>query len=90
MLNNPYEIDLDDRRRHIERDLNVLGRRLEELRDPDVEPLDIVEAAHAMNQVIEQLLRMTVANASDAGHSWAEIGMVLDTDRETAREMYGP
>lgn len=57
--------------------------------ESSADALAVVENAHAIAQRIEGVLRMAVEEARDDGHSWNEVGLVLDLDRDEAEDRFG-
>lgn len=51
--------------------------------------LEAISLAQAIAQGAEEGLRMTVRQARDAGHTWAEIGQRLGTSRQAAFHRFG-
>jgi hypothetical protein len=92
----------DERRRKLQRELEGVQREATSALaaaeggpaaqgqlESSADALAVVENAYAITQRIEGALRMAVEAAYDAGHSWNEIGLVLDMDREEAEKRYG-
>lgn len=57
--------------------------------DPALTPLTTVTAVRSLARVVEEGLREAVQNARQAGHTWAEIGELLDTTRQAAFQRFG-
>lgn len=57
--------------------------------ESSADALAVIESVYAIAQRIDDVLRMAVGEASEEGHSWNEIGLVLDIDREEAKKRYG-
>ena len=55
----------------------------------DAEPLEAVRAAFEERARAEQCLADRVADARAAGISWANIGKMIGTSGEAARQRYG-
>jgi hypothetical protein len=55
----------------------------------EVEPLDLVRAAHEVRDGAEALMAAAVQQARDAGRTWQEIGEVLGVSRQAAFQRYG-
>lgn len=65
-------------------------RLIRELADPAaVSPLDVVAAARELSAAATSGLQAAVDRARAAGHSWREIGDVLDTTRQAAFQRFG-
>jgi hypothetical protein len=54
-----------------------------------VSPLDVVTAARELSAAAADALQAAVDRARAAGHSWREIGDVLDTTRQAAFQRFG-
>jgi hypothetical protein len=52
-------------------------------------PLDVVTAARELSAAAAAAMQATVDRARAAGHSWREIGDVLDTTRQAAFQRFG-
>jgi len=57
--------------------------------DPLLTPLTTVTAVRSLARVVEEGLREAVQNARQAGHTWAEIGELLGTTRQSAFQRFG-
>lgn len=57
--------------------------------ESSADALAVVENAYAIAQRIEAVLQMAVEEAQEDGHSWNELGLVLDIDRVEAEKRYG-
>src|ERR1700761_361918 len=65
-------------------------RLLGELAEPGAgSPLDTVAAARELSAAAAGAMQAAVDRARDAGHSWREIGDVLDTTRQAAFQRFG-
>jgi hypothetical protein len=65
-------------------------RLLGELAGPGTgSPLDVVAAARELSAASAAAMQATVDRARAAGHSWREIGDVLDTTRQAAFQRFG-
>jgi len=51
--------------------------------------LDLVDQARDMDGVAEQVLKLCVQQARDAGHTWQEIGDLLGVTRQAAFQRFG-
>jgi len=54
----------------------------------DSEPLAALRALHGQERVLAQTKRQLIAGARARGHSWAEIGAVLEVSKQAAWELY--
>jgi hypothetical protein len=54
-----------------------------------VSPLDVVAAARELSAAAADALQVAVDRARGGGHSWREIGDVLDTTRQAAFQRFG-
>jgi len=62
----------------------------QELASPGtVSPLDVVTAARELSAAAADALQAAVDRARGAGHSWREIGDVLETTRQAAFQRFG-
>jgi hypothetical protein len=65
-------------------------RLIRELTSADTgSPLDAVAAARELSAAADASLQAAVDRARSAGHSWREIGDVLDTTRQAAFQRFG-
>ncbi len=65
-------------------------RLLGELADQGTDsPLDVVKAARQLSAAAAAAMQAAVDRARAAGHSWREIGDVLDTTRQAAFQRFG-
>ncbi|HET6732170.1 DUF3887 domain-containing protein [Mycobacterium sp.] len=55
----------------------------------EIEPLDLVRAAHEIRDGAEALMASAVRQAREAGRTWQEIGEVLGVSRQAAFQRYG-
>jgi hypothetical protein len=55
----------------------------------EIEPLDLVRAAHEIRDGAEALMAAAVQQAREAGRTWQEIGEVLGVSRQAAFQRYG-
>ena len=55
----------------------------------EIEPLDLVRAAHEIRDGAEALMAAAVQQAREAGRTWQEIGAVLGVSRQAAFQRYG-
>jgi hypothetical protein len=53
-------------------------------------PLNAAIAARELNRLSQDVLRAAVDRARQRGHTWQEIGDVLDTTRQAAFQRFGP
>ncbi len=51
--------------------------------------LDLVRRSHGLDTMAEQLLRLCVQQARDAGHTWQELGDLLGVTRQAAFQRFG-
>ena len=51
--------------------------------------LDLVRRAREVDELAEQVLRLSVQQARDAGHTWQEIGDLLGVTRQAAFQRFG-
>ncbi len=56
---------------------------------PDAEPMDVLADATGLRASTDAALAAAVDDARDAGHSWAEVGVVLGTSRQAAFQRFG-
>lgn len=71
-------------------DVQSAADRLASAMDPGVSsPLAAVEAARELSAAAATALQAIVDRARAAGHSWKEIGDVLDTSRQAAFQRFG-
>ncbi len=59
------------------------------LADSTAGPLEAIVLAQAIARGAEEELAMTVKQAREAGHTWAEIGQTLGTSRQAAFQRFG-
>ena len=55
----------------------------------EIDPLDLVRAAHEIRDGAEALMAAAVQQAREAGRTWQEIGEVLGVSRQAAFQRYG-
>jgi hypothetical protein len=55
----------------------------------EIEPLDLVRAAHEIRDGAEALMAAAVQQAREAGRTWQEIGEVLGVSRQAVFQRYG-
>lgn len=51
--------------------------------------LDLVRRARSVDELAEQVLRLSVQQSRDAGHTWQEIGDLLGVTRQAAFQRFG-
>lgn len=51
--------------------------------------LDLVRRAQDLDDLSEQVLRLSVQQSRDAGHTWQEIGDLLGVTRQAAFQRFG-
>jgi hypothetical protein len=63
----------------------------DDVRNPLASPpyLDLIRHAQGTHLVAEQVLRLCVQQARDAGHTWQEIGDLLGVTRQAAFQRFG-
>ena len=64
-------------------------RLIEELTGGDASALAAVAEARKLAATAERALQAAVDRAREAGHSWADIGMILGTSRQAAFQRFG-
>jgi len=69
---------------------DAVHRLMQELAGPGAgSPLDVVAAARELSAAAAEALQTGVDRARAAGHSWREIGDVLETTRQAAFQRFG-